>query len=83
MDVREFGHQGDAGASLRVRGLLDLIPEHIAADPLPFPCMKPVQDQQHGFRFQADARLSLIVERPVETASIQIDFHGALHSMAV
>jgi len=37
--------------------------------------MYPIQDQQNGLRFEADAFLGLIVKGPVQATDIEVDSH--------
>src|SRR5688500_297657 len=66
------------------QGVAELLLERISGDPLEIADVDLGEDDKHGFRFEADPCLGLIVKWPVEAARIQVDARNlTAHARAV
>jgi hypothetical protein len=65
--------QFHAEATLQIGRLADLECHDFTTDPAPLSRLTVCQDQDDGLGLQADSVLRLVVERPVQTADVQID----------
>ena len=65
--------EANTGLSLSIGRARDLEVHNLAAGPLPLTRLHMRENEQHCFRFKADAILCLIIIRPVQAAHVQVD----------